>query len=243
MKLLDRGPERRESGPEAEAMTILVVEDDLALGKALQRGLTELGHDCVWAKSGGKGLDLALTQKFDAIVLDLMLPEMHGADVLREVRRRGIRTSVVLLTALGSLDDRVKGLDAGADDYLVKPFEFPELVARLRAVCRRTAPPASQVLTAGPLMLDLSNRRVTRAGRELDLTPTEFSLLELLMRNAGQVVTRKMLCEHVWEADWEGVTNVVEVHVSRLRNKIDRGFELDLLHTVRGCGYVIRVEE
>lgn len=227
----------------ADAMTILIVEDDAALGRALQRGLTEQGHECAWARTGARGLEQALTQKFDAVVLDLMLPEMNGVDVLREVRRRGIRTPVVVLTALGSLDDRVAGLDAGADDYLVKPFEFPELVARLRAVCRRSVKLDGNVLRVGPLTLDLSTRRVTREGKELDLTPTEFSLLEFLMRNAGQVVTRKMLCEHVWESDWEGVTNVVEVHVSRLRNKIDRDFSEHLLHTVRGCGYVLRVGE
>lgn len=242
MKLLQQPPER-SGGAVTTAMTILIVEDDAALGKALQRGLTELGHECVWARTGAKGLEQALTQKFDAVVLDLMLPEVGGADLLREVRRKGIRTPVIVLTALGSLDDRVSGLDAGADDYLVKPFDFPELVARLRAVCRRSIKLEANVLHAGPLTLDLSTRRVTREGHELDLTPTEFSLLEFLMRNAGQVVTRKMLCEHVWEADWEGVTNVVEVHVSRLRNKIDRDFDVSLLHTVRGCGYVLRVPE
>jgi len=224
-------------------MTILIVEDDLALGKALQRGLTELGHDCTWAKTGHKGLDQALGQKFDAIVLDRMLPEADGLDVLRTIRRQGIRTPVLVLTALGGLDDRVGGLNAGADDYLVKPFEFPELVARLHAVCRRSVHLDSATLSAGPLVLDLSSRRVTRDGRELELTPTEFGLLEFLMRNVGQVVTRKMLCEHLWESDWEGVTNVIEVHVSRLRNKVDRDFGNNLIHTVRGCGYVLRVPD
>ncbi|HEX6985453.1 MAG TPA: response regulator transcription factor, partial [Planctomycetaceae bacterium] len=189
-------------------MTILIVEDDPVLGKALQRGLSESGHDCTWARSGGNALELAVSQKFDAIVLDRMLPEADGLEVLRSIRRRGIRTPVLVLTALGGLDDRVGGLNAGADDYLVKPFDFPELVARLNAICRRSIHLKSTVLTAGPLTLDLSTRRVTRDGRELDLTPTEFALLEFLMRNAGQVVTRKMLCEHLWESDWEGVTNV-----------------------------------
>jgi two-component system OmpR family response regulator/two-component system copper resistance phosphate regulon response regulator CusR len=213
------------------------------LGKALQRGLTELGHDCTWAKTGTKGLDHASGQKFDAIVLDRMLPETDGLDVLRSIRRQGIRTPVLVLTALGGLDDRVGGLNAGADDYLVKPFEFPELVARLYAICRRSVNLNSATLTVGPLTLDLSSRRVSRDGRELELTPTEFGLLEFLMRNVGQVVTRKMLCEHLWESDWEGVTNVVEVHVSRLRNKVDRDFDVSLIHTIRGCGYVLRVPE
>lgn len=224
-------------------MTLLIVEDDVALGKALQRGLTELGHDCTWARTGKKGLEQAESQKFDAIILDLMLPEIGGIDVLRAIRRQGIRTPVVVLTALGALDDRVSGLNSGADDYLVKPFEFPELVARIKAVCRRSVNLQSNVLQAGPLTLDLSTRRVTRQSKELDLTPTEFSLIEFLMRNAGQVVTRKMLCEHLWDSDWEGVTNVVEVHINRLRNKVDRGFDGQLIHTVRGCGYVLRVAD
>lgn len=222
-------------------MTILIVEDDTALGKALERGLTEQGYDCAWMRSGPKGLEQALTQKFDAVVLDLMLPDLDGLELLQEVRRQGIRTPVVVLTALGALDDRVAGLNAGADDYLVKPFEFPELVARLRAVCRRSMHVDSTVLKAGPLTLDLSTRRVTRERKELDLTPTEFSLLEFLMRNAGQVVTRRMLCEHLWDTDWEGVTNVVEVHINRLRNKMDRGFDAPLVYTIRGCGYALRV--
>ena len=230
-------------------MNVLIVEDDVVLGKALQRGLTEAGHQCSWARGGTKGLELAAGQKFDAILLDLMLPEMNGIEVLRAVRRKGIATPVLLLTALGSLDDRVTGLNAGADDYLVKPFEFPELIARLQAVCRRSVHLQASVLSAGPISLDLSNRRVTREvpatgeRREIDLTPTEFSLLEFLLRNAGQVVTRKMLCEHLWDSDWEGVTNVVEVHINRLRGKIDRNFQTPLIHTIRGCGYALRVAE
>ncbi len=222
---------------------ILIVEDDPALGRALERGLTSLGYDCSLARTGKKGLDLAFTQKYDAIVLDMMLPEVHGLEVLKAVRRQGIGTPVLALTALGGLDDRVGGLNAGADDYLVKPFEFPELVARLNAVCRRRTKATATFLKTGPLTLDLATRRVTREGRELDLTPTEFSLLEFLMRNAGQVVTRKMLCEHLWEEDWEGVTNVIEVHINRLRNKIDRDFGSAVVHTVRGVGYVLRVPE
>jgi two-component system OmpR family response regulator/two-component system copper resistance phosphate regulon response regulator CusR len=221
-------------------MELLVVEDDAVLGKALRKGLGEAGHQCKWVRSGHKGLEAALGQQFDAVVLDLMLPDRSGIEVLNELREQGIQTPVLVLTALGSIDDRVRGLNCGADDYLVKPFAFAELTARLEAVCRRAMARPSRQLQVGPLRLDLTTRRVTREQTEIDLTPTEFSLLEFLMRYAGQVVTRKMLCEHLWESDWEGVTNVIEVHVNRLRSKIDRGFEEPLVHTVRGRGYVLR---
>jgi two-component system OmpR family response regulator/two-component system copper resistance phosphate regulon response regulator CusR len=221
-------------------MDVLIVEDDAVLGKALLRGLEETGHTVNWVKSGRRGLELAMSQKCDAIVLDLMLPDLGGLELLRQLRSKGIQTPVLILTALGSVDERVAGLRAGADDYLVKPFAFPELLARLDTITRRSLQLASQHMTIGPLSLDLSLRRVTRAGREIDLTPTEFSLLEFLMRKAGQVVTRRMVCEHLWEADWDGVTNVIEVHITRLRSKIDRDFSEPLLHTVRGRGYVLR---
>ena len=203
----------------------MLVEDDHVLGKAIQRGLTDAGHTCTWVRSGQKGLDEAGSQRFDAVVLDLMLPDLPGLDVMQRMRLAGVRTPVLVLTALGSVEDRVHGLNAGADDYLVKPFAFPELIARLEAICRRAKDRPSTTLSAGPLTLDLTMRRVTRGDAEITLTPTEFSLLEYLMRYAGQVVTRKMLCEHLWESDWEGVTNVVEVHINRLRGKIDRGFD------------------
>jgi two-component system OmpR family response regulator/two-component system copper resistance phosphate regulon response regulator CusR len=221
-------------------MDVLVVEDDDILGKALRRGLEDAGHRCTWTNSGGKGLDVAVSQKCDAIVLDLMLPDRSGIEVLRTIRSQGIRTPVVILTALGSVEERVDGLNAGADDYLIKPFAFPELLARLSAVARRSHNLTAQQLAVGPLSLDLSTRRVTRDGVEIDLTPTEFSLLEYLMRNAGQVLTRKMLSEHLWDSNWEGVTNVIEVHITRLRGKIDRDFDAPLLQTVRGRGYVLR---
>jgi two-component system OmpR family response regulator/two-component system copper resistance phosphate regulon response regulator CusR len=147
---------------------------------------------------------------------------------------------VLVLTALGSVDDRVTGLNSGADDYLIKPFAFPELTARLEAISRRSVARPSTSLTVGPLKLDLTTRRVTRDSKEIALTPTEFSLLEYLMRYHGQVVTRKMLCEHLWDADWEGVTNVIEVHINRLRSKVDRDYDQPLIHTVRGRGYVLR---
>ncbi len=224
----------------APTMDVLVIEDDDVLGKALRRGLEDAGHRCTWAKNGEKGLEYAVAQKSDAIVLDLLLPDRSGLEVLREVRAQGIRTPVVILTALGSVEERVDGLNAGADDYLIKPFSFPELLARLTAVSRRSFHLNSQQLRVGPLSLDLSTRRVTRDNIEIDLTPTEFSLLEFLMRNAGQVLTRKMLSEHLWDSNWEGVTNVIEVHITRLRGKIDRDFNQPLLQTVRGRGYVLR---
>ncbi len=222
-------------------MKVLVIEDDAVIGRALFQGLQEAGHECELVANGRVGLTKALSQSSDVIVLDLALPELNGMDLLQQLRAQGIDTPVLILTSLGSIDDRVAGLEAGGDDYLVKPFAFPELLARLVAITRRSINQNSQYLEVGQLQLDLSTRRVTRNGKEIDLTPTEFSLLEFLMRNAGQVLTRKMICEHLWEADWEGVTNVIEVHVTRLRGKIDRGFDEPLLHTVRGRGYVLRV--
>jgi two-component system OmpR family response regulator len=221
-------------------MDLLVVEDDAVIGKALQQGFREAGHGCVWAKEGERGLTLATSQRFDALVVDLMLPGLPGLDVLRQLRAQGIHTPVLLVTALGSIEERVAGLNAGADDYVVKPFAFPELMARIEAVCRRTAtrPPAQ--MQVGDLTLDLATRRVCRGDDEVELTPTEFSLLEMLMRHAGQVVTRKMLCEHLWESDWEGTTNVIEVHINRLRGKLDRKFNDSLIQTVRGRGYALR---
>jgi len=221
-------------------MQLLVVEDDPVIGRSLLRGLQEAGDECTWVKDGERGLELIRTQKFDAVVLDILLPERNGVDVLRTIRGEGIRTPVLLLSALGSVEERVAGLKAGADDYLVKPFALAELLARLEALGRRMATRASPVLRVGELTLDLSTRRVVRGEREIDLTPTEFSLLEFLMRHAGQVVTRRMLCEHLWESDWEGSTNVIEVHMTRIRGKLDRGFEQSIIQTVRGRGYVVR---
>jgi two-component system OmpR family response regulator/two-component system copper resistance phosphate regulon response regulator CusR len=220
-------------------MNILVIEDDAVIGKAVQRGLAEAGHECTWVRDGTDGLHHAMSQKFDVVVLDLLLPGESGLAVLDKVRAAGIRTPVIVLTALGSVDERVTGLTKGADDYLVKPFAMPELLARIEAVCRRTTKP-SPTLEVGDLILDLPTRRVTSGGVDIDLTPTEFSILEMLMRHAGQVVTRKMLCENLWESDWEGTTNVIEVHINRLRTKLQRGSKEPLIHTVRGRGYALR---
>lgn len=221
-------------------MEVLLIEDDEVLGRVIQKGLEEQGMSVTWARRADRGLSLASAQKSDSIILDRMLPDRDGLEVVRQLRSSGIRTPVIVLTALGSVEDRVEGLNSGADDYLVKPFAFPELLARLGAVNRRSLKLTGQKLDVGPLSLDLSTRRVMREGKEIELTPTEFSLLEFLMRNAGQVLTRKMLCEHLWESYWEGVTNVIEVHITRLRGKIDREFKQPLLHTVRGRGYVLR---
>lgn len=221
-------------------MEILFIEDDRGVGRAVHKGLNESGHHCVWIKNGEQGLEQARSQQFDAIVLDLLLPRMSGIDVLRQLRKEGIRTPIILLTALGSVHEKVAGLQAGADDYVVKPFDLVELKARLDAVCRRSVIRPSALLEVGDLKLDLTTRRVTRGERDINLTPTEFSLLEFLMRHAGQVVTRRMLCEHIWEADWEGATNVIEVHITRLRAKLQRGFNDSLIQTVRGRGYALR---
>lgn len=221
-------------------MEILVVEDENLLGKALNRGLREAGHTCTWTKSASKGLELAKSQKYDAIVLDLMLPDGNGLHLVGSLREEGIRTPLLVLTALGSVEDRVRGLDHGADDYLVKPFAFPELLARLNALLRRTHSRPALHYEAGPLALDLSTRKVTRSGRDIDLSPSEFSILELLMRFAGQVVSRKMLNEHLWGQDWDGMTNVIDVHINHLRQKIDKGYDEQLIQTVRGRGYSLR---
>jgi two-component system OmpR family response regulator/two-component system copper resistance phosphate regulon response regulator CusR len=221
-------------------MNVLVVEDDPVIGKSLSKGLSEAGHTCAWVKTGQNGLEKSLSQRFDAIVLDLLLPGMPGLEVLKQIRNAGIRTPVLLLTALGAVDDRVNGLKAGADDYLAKPFAFPELLARLEAVCRRSVDRPAPILTVGDLRLDMPRRRLQQGKDEIDLTPTEFSILELLMRHAGQVVTRKMLCEHLWDTDWEGTTNIIEVHINRIRKKLDKDGAPSLIQTVRGRGYALR---
>lgn len=221
-------------------MEILLIEDDAAIGKAVHRGLGEAGHSSRWVTDGKAGLDQAMSQRFDAVVLDILLPGLSGLDVLIQMRDHGVKTPVIILTALGSIDDRVTGLRRGADDYLVKPFAMAELLARIEALQRRSGQRPSPVIHSADLHLDLSTRRVTLAGIEIELTPTEFSILEMLMRHEGQVVTRKMICESLWESDWEGTTNVIEVHINRLRGKLQRGSKAPLIHTVRGRGYALR---
>jgi two-component system OmpR family response regulator len=220
---------------------ILIAEDDADTAGFIERGLGELGHVAAHAANGPDALHLAVTETFEAIVLDRMLPGLNGLDALRRMRAAGVRTPVILLTALGGIADRVDGLDAGADDYLVKPFAFVELVARLNALVRR--PPLTEVLTrlqSGDIIVDLLRREVHRAGRAIPLQPREFALLEQLMRNDGKVVTRTMLLELVWGYHFDPQTNIVESHLSRLRAKLREGFADDPIETVRGAGYRMR---
>ncbi len=224
-------------------MHLLVVEDDRDTREFIRNGLLQAGHSVDVAADGRDGLFAATTQQFDLIVLDRMLPALDGLTLLRTLRASGNRVPVLLLSALGEVDQRVAGLRAGADDYLVKPFAFSELEARIEVLMRRTAPdgPAT-VLKLGDLELDIMTRAVRRGAVPIDLQPREFRLLEYLMRHAGQVVTRTMLLEHVWDYHFDPQTNVIDVHVSRLRGKIDRGFDTQLLHTVRGAGYRLALE-
>lgn len=223
-------------------MNVLLVEDDELLGKSLQLGFSEKSCTCRWLKHGRSVIANATTSEFDVIVLDLMLPDMSGLDLLSQLRKCGLNVPVLILTALGSVEDRVQGLESGADDYLVKPFAFAELMARLQALSRRTATQtkAATELHVGPLTLDISTRCARRDGIHIELTTTEYKLLEFMIRNSDQTVTRRMLCEHLWDANWEGVTNIIEVHINRLRSKIDRGFRQPMIHTVRGIGYALR---
>ncbi len=220
-------------------MEILIIEDDPVIGRSVSKGLEEAGNSCQWITDGVNGLEAARSQKHDVIVLDLMIPGESGLSVVSKIRAEGIHTPVLILTALGSVDDRVTGLKKGGDDYLVKPFFMPELLARVEALGRRSNAKPAANLRVGDLVLDLPTRRVMFDDNEIVLTPTEFSILELLMRHAGQVVTRTMLCENLWKSDWEGTTNVIEVHINRLRTKLNRGAKEPIIRTVRGRGYAI----
>ena len=225
----------------AEPMKILVIEDDREAAAYLVKGLEESGYVVDQAATGTDGLFLASTQPYDALVVDRMLPGMDGLSIVETLRRQGKTTPVLILSALGEVDERVKGLRAGGDDYLAKPYAFAELLARLEAVLRRGqgGQPTTR-LAVGDLEMDLLSRSVKRQDRAIDLLPREFRLLECLMRHAGQVVTRTMLLEKVWDYHFDPQTNVIDVHVSRLRQKIDKGFDKPLLHTVRGAGYCLR---
>lgn len=219
-------------------MRLLIIEDDAEAAAYLARGLSESGHIADHAARGVDGLHLATSECYDAAIVDRMLPDLDGLAVIAALRQAGNRLPVLILSALGTVDDRVKGLRAGGDDYLVKPFAFAELLARLESLARRsTAEPLDPVLSVADLRLDRMARTVTRAGRGIDLKPREFQILELLMRHAGQVVTRTMLLEQVWGYHFDPQTAVIDVQVSRLRQKIDKGFDPPLLHTVRGAGY------
>lgn len=218
---------------------VLVVEDDRKVARALSEGLEQAGYAVAVAGSGEEGLELARREPFDLMVLDVMLPGMDGLEVLATLRQRGVRTPVLLLTALDSLNDRVRGLDKGADDYLVKPFALPELLARLRALSRRGGR-ADARLTLGDLVVDQIERRASRGDRDLSLTPKEFDLLAYLLRHAGQVVSREMLARDIWQQIERGtmLDNVIDVHLVRLRRKVDQGSPTKLIHTIRGLGFV-----
>jgi two-component system OmpR family response regulator len=224
-------------------MRILIIEDDLETADYLRKGLSESGHVADHASSGPEGLNMALADAYDALIVDRMLPGLDGLSLIKELRSRRVSTPVLILSALGQVNDRVRGLKAGGDDYLVKPFAFSELLARLEALARRggAEDKVATRLKVSDLEMDLLARTVTRAGKPIDLQPREFRLLEYLMRHAGHVVTRTMLLEGVWDYHFDPQTNVIDVHISRLRGKIDKGFASPLLHTIRGAGYSLRV--
>ncbi len=220
------------------AMHALLIEDDLDTATFIRKGLTESGYIVDHADNGTDGLHLALTGQYDVQIVDRMMPGMDGLSVIEEMRKQNIHTPVLILSALGEVDDRVDGLRAGGDDYLVKPYAFSELLARLQALTRRSQNEQQDtVLQVADLKLDQIKRQVTRGDTEIQLQPREFTLLEYLMRHAGQVVTRTMLLENVWDYHFDPQTNVIDVHISRLRRKIDRDFNPPLLHTIRGAGY------
>ncbi len=223
-------------------MRVLVVEDNPDLGPQIERGLREHGFAVDLLADGAEASRYAATGVYDLLVLDRMLPGLDGLEVLRGLRAGGVATPAIFLTARSSVADRVEGLDAGADDYLVKPFSFAEFLARIRVVLRRGGEPQPTTLRVSDLSLDPIARLVERAGRRIDLTSKQFSLLQYLMRHAGQVVSRTMIQEHVWNFDFDGLTNVVDVHINRLRNKVDRDFDRPLIQTLRGVGYVLREE-
>ena len=222
-------------------MKLLVIEDDTETGSYLKKGLEQQGHVVDVAVNGRDGLFLAAGETYEVMIVDRRLPGLDGLGVVKTVRGAGVKTPILFLTTMAGVGDRVEGLEAGADDYLVKPFAFAELLARVDALARR--PPMTQVetvLKVADLEMDLIRRKVRRAGRGIDLQPREFRLLEYLMRHAGRVVTRTMLLENVWDFHFDPRTNIVETHVSRLRSKVDKGFDPELIETVRGSGYMLR---
>ena len=223
-------------------MRALIVEDDATIASFVSKGLREAGFTVDEAHDGGTALELARSVAHDVAVVDLMLPGLDGISLIRQLRAERIRTPVLILSAKQSVNDRVTGLEVGGDDYLTKPFAFPELLARVHALIRRSGnSPAPTQLTVGDLSLDLLARTAVRNGREIELRPREFALLEYLMRNSGRVVTKTMILSHVWDYSFDPQTNVVDVLIFRLREKVDKGFPTRLIHTVRGSGYVLKV--
>jgi two-component system OmpR family response regulator len=222
-------------------MRILLIEDDTKISSFIVKGLKAAGYAVDHALDGEKGLHMALTEPYDTAIIDIMLPKLDGLSLIEKMRREKIRTPVIILSAKGTIDDRVKGLQTGSDDYLTKPFAFSELLARVQALIRRASGLSEPTrLTVGNLSMDLLTREVTRAGKKIELQPIEFSLLEYLMRSAGRVVSKTMIMEHVWDYNFDPQTNVVEARICRLRDKIDRNFDKKLIHTVRGVGYVLK---
>ena len=223
-------------------MKLLLVEDDRETAGHIVDALEGHGHAVEHVDNGSQGLMRAKSGEYAALIVDRMLPGLDGLSLVRTLRGEGVQTPVLMLTTMGGLDDRVEGLESGADDYLVKPFAFSELLARVHAITRRSEAHETTRLRLADLEMDLIRRTVTRDGKSIDLQPQEFRLLEFLLRNAGRVVTRAMLLENVWDLHFDPRTNIVETHISRLRSKLDRGFERELIHTQRGAGYVLRAD-
>ena len=221
-------------------MRILIIEDEVKIAQFIKRGLKEEGYAVDVANDGEEGHFLLSSNEYDAIILDLMLPKIDGLTLCRTLRKDGNQTPIVMLTAKDTVKDKVKGLDSGADDYLPKPFAFEELLARLRVLLRKKDSRVQTQLKVEDLSLDLLTHKVTRGDREIDLTVKEYALLEYLMRNAGNIVTRTMISEHVWDINFDTFTNVIDVYINYLRNKIDTGFENKMIHTVRGKGYLLK---
>jgi two-component system OmpR family response regulator len=244
LKICKPLPDRRSNFSIARIcgeMRLLLVEDDIKIAQFVVNGLREAGFAVDHATDGEDGLHLALTEPYDLAIIDLMLPKLDGLTLIEQVRKEKINTPVLILSAKRSVDDRVNGLKKGSDDYLVKPFAFAELLARVQALIRRsTLVTAPYELTVGDLTLDVHTRRVFRSDKEIMLQPLEFSLLEYLMRNAGRVISKTMIMEHVWDYNFSPQTNVVEARISYLRDKIDKNFDVKLIHTVRGVGYVLK---
>ncbi len=223
-------------------MRVLVIEDETKVGSFIKRALEEESYAVDLCEDGAQGLDLALSGSYDLIVIDLMLPSLPGMEILKGLRREKIQTPVLILTAQSQIDQRVTGLDAGADDYLTKPFAIDELLARVRALLRRGTADTPGVLQIDDLLLNPATREVTRGGQRIELTLKEYALLEYFMRHAGRVLTRPMISEHVWSQDFDSFTNVIDVYVNYLRNKIDRGRSRKLIHTIRGSGYMLKAD-
>ncbi len=222
-------------------MRILLVEDDEKIASFIQKGLKAAGYAVDHAADGDDGLHMGLNEPYDAAIIDIMLPGRNGLSIIGTLRRRKVNTPVIILSAKGEVEDRVKGLETGGDDYLTKPFSFSELLARVQALIRRAGEVVEPMrLAVGSLSLDLVTRRVVRDMRKIELQPLEFSLLEYLMRNAGRVVSKTMIMEHVWDYNFDPRTNVVEARICRLRDKVDKEFDKKLIHTVRGVGYVLK---